>query len=233
MSRPPSLALEALLRDLGSSLHRGASPTAAPIRCPTGLPDIDRLLGGGFPRGRLSEIAGSACCGRTSLALALLARTTAAGEVVALVDEADALDPPSAAAAGVDLSRLLWVRTSEFSHALRSTEHLLAARGFALVLLDLADLAPGPRTPARIPSSAWSRLRRTAAGTDTALVVLGERRLAGTFADLAIEMSGAKPCFQGTPALLEGLDGRVRLVRNRMGPHDCAVAVRWQSASAA
>ncbi len=231
MSAPPTaLAIEALLRDLGPSLHRGASPTPPPGRCPTGLPGIDRLLRGGFPRGRLSEIAGPACCGRTSLALALLARTTASGEVVALIDGADAFDPPSAAAADVDLSRVLWVRASEVSDALRSAEHLLAARGFALVLL---DLAPGQQLPARIPASAWSRLRRTAAGTNTALVVLGDRRLAGTFADLAIEMSGAEPRFQGTPALLEGLDGKVQLVRNRMGPHDCTVAVRWQSASAA
>jgi RecA/RadA recombinase len=229
-ARPPSLAIEALLRDLGPNLHRGASPTVAPTRCPTGLPGIDRLLDGGFPRGGLSEIAGSVCCGRTSLALALLARTTATGEVVAVVDGADAFDPPSAAAAGVDLSRVLWVRTSEVPDTLRSAEHLLAARGFALVLL---DLAPGRQTPARIPSSAWSRLRRTAAGTDTALVVLGDRRMANTFADLAIEMSEANPRFQGTPTLLEGLDGRVQLVRNRMGPHDCAVTVRWQSARAA
>jgi hypothetical protein len=159
-----------------------------------------------------------------------LARTTAAGEVVALVDGADAFDPPSAAAAGIDLSRVLWVRASEIPDALRSTEHLLATRGFALVLL---DLAPGQQTPARIPSSAWSRLRRTTAGTDTALVVLGDRRLADNFADLAIEMSGAEPCFQDAPTLLEGLDGRVQLVRNRMGPHDCTVAVRWKSANAA
>jgi hypothetical protein len=229
-ARPPSLAIEALLRDLGPSLRRGAGPTVPLTRCPTGLPGIDRLLGGGFPRGRLSEISGAACCGRTSLALALLARTTAAGEVVALVDGADAFDPPSAAGAGVDLSRVLWVRTSEIPDALRSTEHLLAARGFALVLL---DLAAGRQTPAPIPSSAWPRLKRAAAGTDTALVVLGDRRLADTFADLVIEMSGAEPRFQGTPTLLEGLDGKVQLVRNRMGPHDCAVAVRWQSASAA
>ena len=47
-------------------------------------------------------------------------------------------------------------------------------------------------------------------------------------------MSGSEPRFQGTPTLLEGLDGKVRLVRNRMGPpRDCTVAVRWLSASAA
>jgi hypothetical protein len=225
---PSSAAIDALLRDLGPGLRRGPGPTAPLTRCPTGLPGIDRLLGGGFPRGRLSEIAGPACCGRTSLALALLARTTAAGEVVALVDGVDAFDPPSAAAACVDLSRVLWVRTSEIPDALRGTERLLAARGFALVLLDLAS---GRET--RVPPSVWSRLRRTAASTDTALVVLGDRRLAGTFADLAIEMSGSEPRFRGAPSLLEGLDGKVQLVRNRMGSHDLAVAVRWLSASAA
>jgi hypothetical protein len=188
------------------------------------------MLGGGFPRGRLSEITGPVCCGRTSLALALLAGTTALGEVVALVDGADAFDPPSAAAAGVELRRVLWVRTSERHNALRSSEQLLAARGFALVLLDLAD---GCKTTTGIPASAWSRLRRTAASTDTALVVLGDRRMTDTFADLAIEMKNAQPHFRGSPSLLEGLEGRVQLVRNRTGPHECAVAVRWQSASAA
>ena len=33
--------------------------------------------------------------------------------------------------------------------------------------------------------------------------------------------------------LLEGLEGKVQLVRNRTGPHHRAVAVRWQSANAA
>ena len=229
-ARPPSPAIEGLLRDLGSNIRRGAGPAAALNRCPTGLPGIDRMLGGGFPRGRLSEITGPVCCGRTSLALALLAGTTALGEVVALVDDADAFDPPSAAAADVDLRRVLWVRTSERHHALRSSEQLLAARRFALVLL---DLAADQKRPASIPSSAWSRLRKTAASTDTALVVLGDRRLAGIFADLAIEMSDAEPRFRGAPSLLEGLEGRVQLIRNRTGPHECAVAVRWQSASAA
>lgn len=229
-ARPPSPAIEDLLRDLGSSLRRGAAPAAALTRCSTGLPGIDRMLGGGFPRGRLSEITGPACCGRTSLALALLAEATALGEVVAVVDGADTFDPPSAAAAGVELRRVLWVRTSERDQALRSSEKLLAAQGFALVLLDLAG---GGRTPLGIPASAWSRLRRAAASTNTALVVLADRRMADIFADLTIEMKHAQPHFRGTPSLLESLEARVRLARNRTGPHECAVAVRWQSASAA
>jgi recombination protein RecA len=104
---------------------------------PTGIPDLDRLLEGGFPHGRLSEIAGPLSSGRTSLALCLLARATRAGEMVAVVDAADAFDPASAQAAGARLDRVLWARAPGWREALRSAERLLEAHGFALVLLDL------------------------------------------------------------------------------------------------
>src|SRR4026207_1097658 len=76
---------------------------------------IDGLLGlfpPGPPRGRrasgLSDAAGPGSSGGTSLLLALIARITTRGQV-AYVDGMDALDPASAATAGVDLSALLWV----------------------------------------------------------------------------------------------------------------------------
>ena len=80
-----------------------------PETIPTSIPQVDKLTGG-VPRGGLTEIFGPASSGRTSLLLALLAQTTAREEVCALVDASDAFDPHSAAAAGVDLKRLLWVR---------------------------------------------------------------------------------------------------------------------------
>ena len=76
----------------------------------TGIAALDELLGGGLPVGALSEIVGPECSGRTSLALAFLARMTRQGKVCAWVDVSDTLHPESAAAAGVDLVRLLWVR---------------------------------------------------------------------------------------------------------------------------
>jgi recA bacterial DNA recombination protein len=75
----------------------------------SGIREIDALTGG-LPRGCLSEICGSASSGRTSVLLAALAAATRREEVCALVDATDALDAVSAAAAGVDLERLLWVR---------------------------------------------------------------------------------------------------------------------------
>jgi recombination protein RecA len=77
---------------------------------PTGVREIDELLRGGLPAGAISEVVGPECSGRTSLALALVAGMTRAGKVCAWVDVSDTLHPESAAAIGVDLARLLWIR---------------------------------------------------------------------------------------------------------------------------
>ena len=81
----------------------------APDMVSSGIRQLDALTGG-FPRGCLTEICGPASSGRSSILLAALARATRAGEVCALVDSSDALNPASAASAGVKMERLLWVR---------------------------------------------------------------------------------------------------------------------------
>src|ERR1700674_5114061 len=78
----------------------------------SGIREIDELAGG-LPRGCLSEICGPTSSGRTSVLLAALAAATRREEVCALVDTTDALDAASAAAAGIDPERLLWVRCGE------------------------------------------------------------------------------------------------------------------------
>ncbi|MDP6540347.1 MAG: hypothetical protein QF410_12470 [Planctomycetota bacterium] len=220
--------LERLLQHLeqaGTAVRRGGGPSLPEDRHPTGLPEIDGLIGGGFPRGRVSEIAGPASCGRTSLAHALLARTTAAGELACVVDRANAFDPLSARQGGVDLARVLWVRPPGVTEALRCAEHVLRAGGFALVLLDLASAHEAPR----ISGTIWPRVRKVVAGADAALVTLCRERLVGTFADLALELGEARAHFDEGPSWLSNLDGRVLLVRNRLGPDGSSVAVRWWS----
>lgn len=81
----------------------------APEMVSSGVRELDALTGG-LLRGCLSEICGPASSGRTSLLLAALASATHRQEVCALVDAGDAFDPQSAAAAGVEFTRLLWVR---------------------------------------------------------------------------------------------------------------------------
>src|SRR5947207_4925025 len=80
---------------------------------PSGVAELDALLGGGFPRGSLVELCGSASSGRTSLAFSLLAEATERQQACAFVDVADSLNPLSLAAAGVELPRLLWIRCGE------------------------------------------------------------------------------------------------------------------------
>jgi recombination protein RecA len=84
----------------------------APEMLSSGIAAINALTGG-WPRGCLTEICGPASSGRTTLLLAALAAATRRGEFCVLVDASDALDPRSAAEAGVELDRLLWVRCGE------------------------------------------------------------------------------------------------------------------------
>jgi recombination protein RecA len=81
-----------------------------PATLPTGIAQVDEIIGGGLPRGGLTEIVGQASSGRTTLLLAALAAATAREEVCTLIDASEAFDPHSAAAAGVDLKRVLWTR---------------------------------------------------------------------------------------------------------------------------
>src|SRR5579863_5718371 len=98
----------ALARRIPSAL----TPRPRIIRpvAPTGIAVLDELLDGGLPLGAISEMTGPECSGRTSVALSFAAQLTRHGNVCAWIDGSDALSPESAAAAGVDLSRLLWVR---------------------------------------------------------------------------------------------------------------------------
>src|SRR5438034_7187467 len=77
---------------------------------PSGITALDAKLGGGFPRGQLSELVGARSSGRTSLLLRMIAAATGRGELVALVDALDMFDVSAAAAAGIDFDRLLWIR---------------------------------------------------------------------------------------------------------------------------
>lgn len=222
--------LQALLRDLGDQVRPGGGPRFTTPPLATGIPSLDQLLGGGLPAGRLSEVGGPASSGRTSLGLSLLARTTLRGEFAAWVDWADAFDPASAEAAGVDLGRVLWIRPDGIETALRCADQVLRAGGFALVGLDLAkanEAAP------RIPASTWPRLRKHAAATGAAVVALTASTLLGSAADLGLEFGTAQPRFGEGPDWLEGLDTRVALVRNRAGRGSGQAPVSFRTIRAA
>jgi len=107
----------------------------APEMVSSGIPQLDSLTGG-LARGCLTEICGTASSGRTSVLLFALARATKRGEVCALVDASDAFDPASAAAAGMEMSRLLWVRCGE---KYPSRKHPAATRRAGCAKTDTSD----------------------------------------------------------------------------------------------
>jgi recA bacterial DNA recombination protein len=185
-----------------------------------------------FPAGRLSEIVGPWSSGGTSLLLALIARVTASGHHAALVDAADAFDPASAVAAGVDLSRLLWVKCGGRVRTAFSAADLLArCPGFALVALDLGDASLIRRAP--IPPALCLRLKLVAEQSDTALVLRVPHRLARSAASLAVSAHRAESHWIGRPhpTRFLGLTSEVLILRSRaplVKGRGQPVLTRWQ-----
>lgn len=131
----PAILRRQIEAALASRIPSALTPAPRIIRpvAATGVPEIDALLdsgfGGGLPLGAITEMVGPECSGRTSVALSFIAQMTRAGKVCAWVDVSNMLQPESAAAAGVDLSRMLWVRCGVQKAAAAAQS---ARKGFAL-----------------------------------------------------------------------------------------------------
>jgi len=191
---------------------------------PTGVAPVDALLEGGLPVGAISEVTGPESSGRTSLTLAFLAKRTEGGQVCAWVDAGDAFDPESAAAGGVSLKQLLWVRCcneigparakpwTRLDQALRATDLVLQAGGFAAIVLDLGDMEPAHAM--RIPLATWFRFRQAADRTRCSLVVLGKTSYAQSSAAVALESAPFTPETVGG-AVWRGCKFEVRRGRQR------------------
>lgn len=187
---------------------------SAPETASSGISQLDALIGG-LPRGCLTEFCGPDSSGRTSLLLSALGAATRREEICTLIDVSDAFDPHSAATAGVNLERLLWVRcganpqsssTSRkrrntqrleeserrrredpVEQALRATDLLLQSSGFGLVVIDLAGVPL--RTARRIPLTTWFRFQRAVENTATILLVIGEQACAQSCAAMQLVLN--------------------------------------------
>jgi hypothetical protein len=176
---------------------------------PTGIVPLDALTGG-LPRGAITEFFGPPSSGRTSAMISILAEATIRDEVCALIDGNDAFDPTSAAAAGVELNRLLWVRCRKLEQVLKTTDLLLQGGGFGRVVMDLTDL---PLSHVRsIPLASWFRFQRTIERTPTVLVVISPESVVKSAAALVLRMA-----MRGTEwsTLLTGLNSNIEVVRYR------------------
>ena len=183
----------------------------------TGVPALDSALGGGLRRGHLSEIVGSRSSGRTSVLCHALAAATSRDELVALIDTNDRFDPLTAASAGLDLSRLLWVRDSgDAARALKAMSLVLQAGGFGLVVLDLTDVVD--RVVRGLPFTTWFRLARIIEGSQTVALLMASEHLGRSSGGSTIALERPSPsALWAEPGshrarLLSGLDIRPRVI---------------------
>lgn len=227
-------ALELLLHQ--RQLQRAAPPLRGEDRrlrpLATGVTAIDGLLGGGFPRGQLSELHGPASSGRMALLLALLAQVTRGGALAAFVDPLDSLDPASAAASGIELPRLLWLRgrrgddevaPKALAEATAAVSTLAGSGLFDVVVLDLVQAARALRG---LPSTTWLRLQRLVEETPTALVLLGESHVACSPGGASLALEAAAVQWSGPPGparLLRSLWTKARAGRHGQRSADVAL----------
>ncbi len=190
----------------------------------SGVPEMDARVGG-LPRGALTEICGPPCSGRTSVLLSALAARTAESEACALVDARDSFDPAGAAASGVRLDRLLWVRCRSVDQSLRATDLLIQSGGFGMVAVDFSDVSK--RLARQVPLHVWFRFRRAVEDTPTILLLLEQETNAKTCASLVLRLEagpaqwsetaatfGAVPCSHAI--LLHGFSVGTKVVRSRI-----------------
>lgn len=218
-----------LLTGLGARITRASalpsrSSGTARESLSTGVGELDRLLSGGLPRGGFVEIVARRSSGRFSLALSVLASATSCGETAALVDMGGHLDPQSAEDAGVDLTRLLWVRPEKLKHAVAAAEMLLTT-GFALVVV---DLGVPPVRGRFVPDAAWVRLERAARDRGAALLLLSPYRVGAT-AEAVVALDASSPVWRGergAPPMLSGIGARITLQKDASAREGARGALR-------
>jgi len=210
-------AVEALLRErkfdrtLTSSMPERQESEVASFN----VEAVDRGLTGGLPRGQVSEIVGPVSSGRTSLALAALGAATRRGEYAALVDTFDRFDPPTGAAAGIVLERMLWVRGQAISktagaidpswlpgvrtvggpgtlvertidRALKSLNLVVQSGVCTLIVIDFIDVPAVAMR--RMPASTWFRIAHAIEDSETAVVILSSAPVARSARGKSIQL---------------------------------------------
>jgi hypothetical protein len=181
------------------------------------------------------------------MVVSALAGATTRGEAVALVDPLDMFDPVSAVSAGIDFSRMLWVRGEATSssrislsceygtlqksldRAVKAVNLILQAGGFGLVVLDLTEV--GSQVLRRLPFTTWLRLHRVIEASDTAFVLMGSEPIARSAGGVCIQLASG--------VLSESKDGlgasgqaiHARVIRSRAMESDRDVCVPLSAAA--
>lgn len=246
----PALAradLERLLQDRKLGTVVVAPPVAGVpderLVASTGLSALDGQLGGGWPRGQVSELVAPLSSGATWVACASLAAATRRGELAALIDPLDVFDPETAASTGFAWPYFLWVRGEAvprglpvrgrgraparhpsptrwqvgLERAVKALALVLQTEGFGLVVLDLLEMPPD--VVRQLPFTTWRRVQRMVERRDTACVVLHRTAIARSTGGLSLTLgpsADGRVEWRGCSTRsqrLAGLSTRARVIR--------------------
>ena len=128
----------------GSIMRLGENTHLEVDAIPTGSLSLDIALGiGGVPKGRIVEIYGPESCGKTTLALHIVAESQKRGGIAAYIDAEHAMDPTYARALGVDIDSMLISQPDTGEQGLEICEQLVRSGAVDVVVVDsVAALTP-------------------------------------------------------------------------------------------
>lgn len=114
-----------------------ASETESYTSIPTGLPQLDRILGiGGIPFKKITEISGTWSVGKTTLALSLIKSAQEQGYKCIWVDAEWAWDDAYARSLGVDTSKLMFLQTRAAEDSLNDLLEYVEKGKDTLIIID-------------------------------------------------------------------------------------------------
>jgi recombination protein RecA len=210
----------------GPRAIRRAEPgerTPGVARIPTTFAELDALLGGGVPRGRITEVIGPATSGKVTLAAKVVSAAHRDRDALAAwIDTWHTCDADYMHRCGIDLSRLLVTRPATLADALAMSLHLVESRSLAVLVMDtLPPPEPGERPGASEGSlaGALSRLAALLSETQTAVVFLTDpaqssQALAHA---AAMRLNIRRERWLTRNGDVRGYEGQTELVKNRLG----------------
>jgi recA bacterial DNA recombination protein len=155
-------------------LHAPATPAT---RLVTGLPFLDQAIGGGLPRGAITEmISPRKSAGSASFIHTLIDVAYRDNYFMALIDGRDSFDP--CGLNNASLRHLLWVRCLKGSEGIKAADLLLRDGNFPLVIIDL--MLSSPEELRKIPQTNWYRLQRLVELAPTVCLVLTRYEMVGS-----------------------------------------------------
>jgi recombination protein RecA len=184
------LALAAIKKAQGAgAIMTGAKQVPGVEFFSSGCVGMDKVLGGGWAKGRIVELMGPESSGKTTLALHAIAEVQKTGGVCAFVDVEHALDVNYAAALGVDIDKLMISQPDSAEKALDIVEALTKSGAVSLIVIDsVAALVPQAEVEgnmgdshmglqARLMGQAMRKLASCTHKTNTTLMFINQIRL--------------------------------------------------------